>query len=84
MVALEITLLHELSVRYALPVTTSTVISSRQVAPETVTLPVVTERSSAPAEVFSTRIFPVNAFILANFETDAKKLISPVLKEILT
>ena len=84
MVELEITLLHELSVKYALPVTTLTVISSWQVTPETVTLPVVTERSSAPAEIFSTQIFPVLVFILTNFETDAQKLTSPVLVEILT
>lgn len=51
---------------------------------ETVILPVEAERSSVPADVFSTQIFPVLVLIIINFEAEAKKLTSPVLNDIST
>ena len=81
-VPLDKILLHVMSHRYALPVDTPIVMLPLHVTFEIVTLPVETERERAPTELFSTQILPVPVLILAVSRAAAKKLMSPVLKEI--
>lgn len=84
MLPFEITLLHAISFRSALPVDTPTVMSPSHVTFETVTLPVVTERAREPTEVSSAQIFPVLVLILTASRADAEQWMLPVLAEIST
>ena len=76
------TLLHATSVRYAAPVETLIAMLPAQVTFETAALPVVTERSREPTELFSTQIFPVPVLILTAACAAAENTTLPVLAEI--